>query len=86
MSFSYHSCWLMKGFVMKYQIVTSIQSLTKIVLLLSRISTKNRADPEVWVAQPRPDFGCPLLLNIKKKKKNIKVKKKKIEKIFFSFI
>jgi hypothetical protein len=26
-----------------------------------------RAGPEIWVAQARPNVGCPLLLNIKKK-------------------
>jgi hypothetical protein len=31
----------------------------------------NRAGPKVWVAQVHTNFGCPLLLNIKKKK-NIK--------------
>jgi hypothetical protein len=38
-----------------------------VVVRLQNICLSCRAGPEIWVAQARPNVGCPLLLNIKKK-------------------
>jgi hypothetical protein len=63
--------------------------------LLTQETKFVRAGPEVWVAQARPDVGCPLLLNIKKMQNQgynvffslnyIKKKKIVIRVFFFSF-